>query len=280
MKKYIYWLLCTLLFCGYTSQVIAYTPTEQDINRLNQLKATLDTINSGNVKDIRNFMQQIKEIQPLVNHEPKIAYLLQELQTHLHNQFSTAKIKTKQSSKSDWIKFLEQNNTGIIEITMDDKCFWRYNTIDNISFANNFPTALTMAIRYRESHCGYYLPKNTNWPFQIISKNYWTGEITEKIFFTTVQDFIDFSKAKLGKYKSKVYQNISYTGTDIKSIVSYAALYNGWYISWDKVIPNAPKYVYEWYSLYNSWEFASWTIRHGILAKFIKTLEYEINTHY
>lgn len=279
MKK-LFILLASILSLVGLSETYAYTPTSQDMLTLVQLKDTLDQINSWNVKDMRSFMTQIKKIQPMVAHEPRVSYLLQELHTHLYWQFSTEKIKTKISSKSGWNEFLDLYNTGIIEIDMEDKCFWRYNTLDNISFANNFPTALTIAIRYRESHCGYYLPKNGDWPFQILTKDYWTWEITEEIFTESVQDFIDFSRSKFDRYQSRVHQNITYTGIDIKSIVSHSALYNWWYVSGDAVIPNAPKYLYEWYVPYNSWQYASWTIRHWVLPKFIKTLEYEINNYY
>jgi hypothetical protein len=279
MKKLFILLASILCFIGF-SATYAYTPTSQDMLTLVQLKDTLDQINSWNVKDMRSFMTQIKKIQPMVAHEPRVSYLLQELHTHLYWQFSTEKIKTKIWSKSGWNEFLDLYNTGIIEIDMEDKCFWRYNTLDNISFANNFPTALTIAIRYRESHCGYYLPKNGDGPFQILTKDYWTWEITEEIFVQSVQDFIDFSRSKFARYQSRVHQNITYTWIDIKSIISHSALYNGWYLSWDEVLPNAPKYLYEWYIPYNSGEFASWAIRHWVLPKFIKTLEYEINNYY
>lgn len=258
----------------------AYTPTSQDQITLVQLKNTLDQINSGNINDIWNFSTQIKKLQPLVAHEPRISYLLQELYIHLYGQFSTAKIKTKISSKSGWNQFLDEYNTGIVEISMEDKCFWRYNTLDNISFANNFPTALTIATWYRESHCWYYLPKNWDWPFQILSKDYGTGEINEDIFTQSVQDFIDFSKTKYANYKSKVDINLSYTGIDLNSIISHGWFYNGWVISGRIVLPNAPKYVYEWYANYNSGQYASWAVRHGLLPKFLKTLEYELKNYY
>lgn len=280
MKKYILALLTGTILFSLHSNSYAYTPTSQDMVTLIQLKNTLDEINSGNVSDIWNFSTQIKKLQPMVAHEPKIAYLLQELYTHLYGQFATAKMKTKIESKSGWNQFLESHNTGIVEISMEDKCFWRYNTLDNISFANNFPTALTIATWYRESHCGYYLPKNGDGPFQILAKDYGTGEINEEIFTQSVQDFIDFSKTKYANYKSKVDINLSYTGTDLNSIISHGAFYNGWVISWRIVVPNAPKYVYEGYANYNSGQYASWVIRHGLLPKFIKSLEYELKNYY
>jgi len=278
MKKFITTFLVLLSLNLWFS--FAYTPTNQDLEILKQLKNTLDQINSGNNLNILSFMTQIKKLQPMVSHEPKISYLLSELNSHLYLQFNTAKIKAKQSSKSDWNNFLSGYNTGIVEINMEDKCFWRYNTLDNISFANNFPTALTIATWYRESHCWYYLPKNWDWPFQIIAKDYGTWEITEETFTQSVQDFIDFSKTKYANYKSKVDINLSYTWADINSIISHWAFYNWWYISGRIVIPNAPRYVYEWYSNYNWWEFATWVVRHWLLPKFIKTLEFELINYY
>jgi hypothetical protein len=76
--------------------------------------------------------------------------------------------------------------------------------MDTISFANNFPTALTIATRYREVTCGYYMPTNGDGPFQIVSKDYGTGQMTEAKFLQTIQDFIDFSKAKHLQYKTKL----------------------------------------------------------------------------
>ena len=76
--------------------------------------------------------------------------------------------------------------------------------MDTISFANNFPTALTIATRYRETNCGYYFPNNGDGPFQILSRDYGTGQMTEAKFIGTIQDFINFSKAKYLQYKTKL----------------------------------------------------------------------------
>jgi len=112
-----------------------------------------------------------------------------------------AETKVKQEIKSWFQAFLSNYDTGIATITMADACTGRYNTIDNISFANNFPTALTISTRYRESHCGYYLPANGDGPFQIIAKDYGTGQITLEIFTQSIQDFIDFAKNKINRYE-------------------------------------------------------------------------------
>ena len=186
---------------------------------------------------------------------------------------------SKQQSAATKSKFLDEYKSDIsssIEFPKE-KCTWRYNTIDNISFANNFPTALTIAIRYRESTCSYYLPNNWYWPFQIMSKNYWTWEITEEIFKQSIQDFIDFTKNKIENYNKKSDEqfpkiNLSYTWFDYTGVVSVAALYNWWTRTGWMVIPNAPKYVFDWY-----WKEYSWAKKYGIYPMFLKVLEREIN---
>jgi hypothetical protein len=46
------------------------------------------------------------------------------------------------------------------------------------------------------------------------------------------------------------------------------------------VLPNAPRYVYEGYANYNSWQFATGAVRLGLLPKFIKTIEFELKNFY
>ena len=158
-----------------------------------------------------------------------------------------------------------------------DNCVWWYNTIDNISFANDFPTAITIAVWYKESNCGYYLPANGDGPFQIVSKDYWNGEITEDLFKQTVQDFIDFSKDKIDNYNKKANDefpgiHISYTWLDYTGVVSFAALYNGWTRTGWMVQPNAPKYVFDGY-----WEKYSSAKKYGLFPALLKILSWELN---
>ena len=98
--------------------------------------------------------------------------------------------------------------------------------MDTISFANNFPTALMMAVRYRETNCGYYLPSNGDGPFQILSKDYGTGQISEAKFLQIMQDYIDFSKGKMSRYNNVNAANnrsinLTYTGFNLTGIINY-----------------------------------------------------------
>jgi hypothetical protein len=88
-----------------------------------------------------------------------------------------------------------------------------------------------LAVWYRESNCGYYLPANGDGPFQIVSKDYGNGEITEEIFKQTIQDFIDFAKNKVDNYNKNADEEfpeikLNYTSFDYTGVVSFAALYN------------------------------------------------------
>ncbi|MBU0627302.1 hypothetical protein KKG31_02025 [Patescibacteria group bacterium] len=107
--------------------------------------------------------------------DEQLNYMLNDLNVYLINRLTVEKTRAKVESKTFKQEFLAQYLTGPIdEIREERSCTGRYNTLDNISFANNFPTALTVATRYREANCGYYLPGNGDGPFQIVSKDYGT----------------------------------------------------------------------------------------------------------
>lgn len=186
-------------------EVFAYQPTSQDLSQISLLKTQLDSITTGNMKDKSDFYLQLKTLQEQFPNHEQLDYYLNQLGLHLMTQINTEKTKAKVVSKATKQLFVDQYSGGFSQdITTADSCTGRYNTMDSISFANNFPTALTMATRYRETNCGYYMPTNGDGPFQIVSKDYGTGQITEAKFLRSIQDFIDFSKAKHLQYKTKL----------------------------------------------------------------------------
>lgn len=224
---------------------------------------------------MRKLADQLQNLQVRFPNHLKLQYLLSGLESHLSNQINTQKTQVKQANKEQIKTFIEQNMTGIANISETDICKQYYDLIDTISFANNFPTALTLATRYREASCRMYLPGNGDWPFQIVSKHYGTGDLTLWTFKETVQEFIDFSKNKYGNYYSKIWPIFTYTGFDMTGIVNHAALYNWGKIVSGVVVPLMPKYVYEWYG-----DYASWAVRYGIRPKFIKILDREYTNKY
>ena len=266
--------ITALCFIWFTNA--AYSLTGDELKNVNSQKITISEASND---ILWKYHTQLDKRYNLLKTDERLWTLSKELRDYSMSLLDSRKKLSKQQSAATKSKFLDEYKSDIsssIEFPKE-KCTWRYNTIDNISFANNFPTALTIAIRYRESTCSYYLPNNWYWPFQIMSKNYWTWEITEEIFKQSIQDFIDFTKNKIENYNKKSDEqfpkiNLSYTWFDYTGVVSVAALYNWWTRTGWMVIPNAPKYVFDWY-----WKEYSWAKKYGIYPMFLKVLEREIN---
>ncbi len=275
------WLFVCLGSIGGTWSFADYLPTSADATALATLRTQLDTISSGNMEAKAHMYIQLKTLAEQYPHHEKLRYYLNALSSHLLTHINTEKTKAKASSKANKEAFVTAYISGISkEITDPDTCTWWYNTLDSLSFAYNFPTAMTLAVWYRESNCGYYLPANGNGPFQIITKSYGTGTITEGIFLQTIRDYLVFSKNKYQAYSSRLWPMISYTWFTFTGLVNYAALYNGWTLTWSadsgySVQPNNPKYVYDGYG-----EAYSGATRYGIIPKFIKLLQRELTTTY
>jgi len=111
-------------------------------------------------------------------------------------------------------------------------CLKKYDLIDKIAKKNNFPTELIIATWWMEHSCIFKNPSNWNWNFQIITRVYKPGKITDKQFEIQVQDFIDFSKNKWKFYerykKLKSWTiKLEYNNYDFISIKYHSAAYNG-----------------------------------------------------
>ena len=253
-----------------------YNLTWDELKQFNSQKVT---ISQASDSGLWKYYTQLAKWYNILEDDERLATVSSGLRDYAYAQFDSRKRTAKQKSVWDKSKFLDEYSG---DITLQDefpfdKCTWWYNTIDNISFANDFPTALTLAIWYRESWCGYYLPANGDGPFQIVSKDYWNGEITEEIFKQTVQDFIDFAKWKIEGYNNRSDEEfpeikLNYTSFDYTGVVSFAALYNGWTRTGWMVQPNAPKYVFDGYGekYANSKKF--W-----VFPAFLKLISWELN---
>lgn len=269
MKK-ILSLLALLLFVSVS---FAYSPTNKDINNLHSLRTQLDLLIVDNNINLRDFYNQVRVLQTEYSKDDRLNYMLANLKDHLYNKLYTQKTVSKESAKEFKQEFVDTYKENISK-EIDDSlknCTGMYNLLDDISFAYNFPTALTMSAWYRESTCAYYLPNNKRWPFQITNKNYGTWEISYDQFVTTVVDFMKHTKWKFDNYSSQLSGILTYTGFDLTGVANFAALYNGWTKSGNVILPNAPKYLYDAYG-----DTYSWATKYGILAQFIKTLEREL----
>lgn len=260
----------------------AYTPTENDKQDLTNLKTQLDSVIENNI-DLWSFYNQVVNLQADYSNNERLNYMFEDLKYHLYsdkknkNALSKQKSDAKATSKDAKQEFLDEYNTWFfvdIENSLKN-CTGRYKTLDDISFAYDFPTALTIAVWYRESTCAYYLPNNWDGPFQILSKDYGTGEITSKQFIQTVVDFMEFSKNKLARYDGQLSGELSYNSFDMTWVLNFAALYNWWTRSWNIIVPSNYKYALDGY-----WEEYSWAKKYGIVPQMLKVLERELENEY
>ena len=281
MKKFLLaWLVVWLISSAVS--IAAYTPSEKDTQSLTSLKTQLDSLIDNNI-DLWNFYNQIVNLQNDYSGNERLNYMFEDLKYHLYsdkknkNALSKQKSDAKVKSKDSKTEFLEEYNTWFsVEIEDSLKnCTGRYKTLDDISFAYDFPTALTIAVWYRESTCAYYLPNNWDGPFQILSKDYGTGEITQKQFVQIVMDFMEFAKNKLARYDGQLSGELSYNSFDMTWVLNFIALYNGWSRSWNVIIPNNYNYAYDWYG-----EEYSWAKKYGIVPQMLKVLEWELENEY
>ena len=253
-----------------------YKLTWDDLKQFNSQKVTISQASNNG---LWSYYRQLWQWYNILKSDDRLSTISSGLRDYTYSLFDSRKKLAKQQYVGDKSKFLDEYRKDIMiqdEFPIENCVGW-YNTIDNISFANDFPTALTIAVWYKESNCGYYLPANGDGPFQIVSKDYGNGEITEEIFKQTIQDFIDFAKNKIDKYNKKADADfpeikISYTWFDYTWVVSFAALYNwgtrtGWMVQ-----PNAPKYVFDGYG-----EDYSNAKKYGLLPALLKVLAWEVD---
>lgn len=277
VRKLFLWIFVFLFAGGVFATSLAYMPTSQDTANLTDLQTRLTTLVVDDNINLWNFHDQLKNLETEYMADDRLSYMLSNLKEFMYGKLFTLKTTAKISSETDKQTFLDVYNTGF-SVEVEDSlssCTGWYNTLDDISFAYDFPTSLTMATWYRESTCAYYLPSNGDGPFQIVNENYGTGVITEKVFVKTVTDFLEFAKAKFVRYEWELSWSLSYTGFDLTGIYNFAALYNGWTKSWNVIIPNNPAYLFDGYG-----DDFSGATRYGIFPQFVKSLEWEIENKY
>lgn len=282
MKKFFFVALAFLSFVSVW--FAAYIPTQKDTANLTDLKWQLDKLIANNNIDLWSFYNQIVNLQADYSGDERLNYMLEDLKYYLYsdtknnkNALSKQKSSAKATSKDSKTEFLEEYNTWFsVEIEDSLKnCTWWYKTLDDISFAYDFPTALTIAVWYRESSCAYYLPNNWDGPFQILSKDYGTGEITSKQFVQIVTDFLEFSKNKLARYEWQLSGELSYNSFDLTWVQNFAALYNWGSRSGNIIVPKNENYIFDGY-----WEEYSGARRYWVFPQMLKVLEWELENEY
>ena len=283
MKK----LLIVLCFGLLFGQTLAYTASPAEEARIASITDKLNEIINGDKQILWNFYTQLRDIRDYFSGDQRMDYMISSIQNTLHDELQTMKIPALLDGKTTKEVFIHKYADNIIQDhSIPQKCWDRWQFLDDISFVHNLPTAITMATRYAESTCGFYLPIHatygSNGPFQIITKDYGTGEMTEKLYRQTVKDFVDFAWSKINSYQWSnrnewLTVNLTYSSFDFTGVVRFGALYNGLSgstIKWD-IQP-----MKRWY-VFNNYEPAySGAVRHGLMPMFIKTLQREMDNVY
>lgn len=283
MKKIIVFLCLCLL--GW--QIFAYnaSPTEQA--RVSSLTAKINEMIDGDKEVLWSFYTQLLDIGDYFSGDQRMTYMITSIANNLHTQLQQMKLPALLDGKTVKEIFVHQYADNIIkEHEIPQKCRDRWQFLDDISFVHNLPTAITMATRYAESTCGFYLPIHatygSNGPFQIITKDYGTGAMTEKLYRQTVKDFVDFARSKINSYQRSnrnewLTVNLTYSNFDFTGVVRFGSLYNGLSGS---TIKGDIQPMKRWY-VFNNYEPAySGAVRHWLMPMFIKTLEREIDNVY
>ena len=280
-------LLVGLLGLPYAQS--SYTPTTEDTQTVSALNNVLDTMIEDNKKELRHWYNQIDTLSVAYSGDGRLWYLLGEIDNHLRAKLDTMKKPAIIESIAAKEDFVEQYSSWIIkEHSIPDRCWEMYELLDDLSFVHDIPTAITLWTWYAETTCGFYLPVHptygSNGPFQIISKDYGTGEMTMELFKQTLEDFLIFARHKYNLYgwakwnrENGYAVDVSYTWFDLTGVVRHGALYNG--VASDHPMGNIygeirPKK--DWYVYNNYKEERSGAVRHGFLPMVINAAAWEL----
>ena len=85
------------------------------------------------------------------------------------------------SLKSDFLSQYQGSGLEASEV-LSQNCIGWYQTLDNLSFAYDFPTALTIAVDIEKADVVFICQKNGDGPFQIVSKDYGNWTISKELF--------------------------------------------------------------------------------------------------
>jgi hypothetical protein len=137
----------------------AYTPTPADSQRTQNLITALDTFIDGDKEVLWRFYSQMLDIYDKFSRDPRMEHKISTIRDHLHDELQTMKMPHLLNGKLIKEEFVRLYEPNIIkEHSIPQRCRDRWQYLDDISFVHNLPTAITMATRYAESTCGFYLP--------------------------------------------------------------------------------------------------------------------------
>lgn len=208
-----------------------YIPSSKDQSKIETVTTSLRNIIDNDSQTLRNFYVQLNDLQIIFKDHEQLSYLLEQIATNIHQDLQDMKKPKLLEGLTEKQSLVNNYSSGIIkEHSIPQRCRDSRQLLDDMSFVYNIPTAITLATRYAETTCGYYLPIHptygSNGPFQIITKDYGTGEMTPKLFRQTIQDFLEFSHNKYNSYaransKSGLTVGLSYEFIDKTGVIRH-----------------------------------------------------------
>lgn len=196
-------------------------------NWLEEIKKLKEKIENLKLKNKSN----IKNLEFLVKFDNILMYYInKEKEKELQNLKESLKEK-RYSFISD---FFDKHWKEISKY-IDEKCFKKFELVDNIAKKNDFPIELILATWKKETWCNMINPNNWDWLFQIKSHYYKPWKISDKELEYQILEFIKYSHNKWiyfennkklkEKYNHKKI-DIKYNFYTIKDLQIHAILYN------------------------------------------------------
>lgn len=247
MKKSIA-ILC-ILFLSIT-KTFALELSESEQQTITETKSKLWLLkyekNINWYYDVKNLLeekiptlQDEKQVFFLTEFKNEIGYIIDSYKPSNYDEilYKEEEIKETEISPDNKKTFFDTYGKNIVyKNKLREWCTKHFDFVDEIAKRNDFPTALIIATWSKESNCGLFNPYNWWWPFQITSQYHTPGEISLEEMWEKIQQYIDFSKGKIGyynsnkKYKQRFWDKnieLSYSKYTLRDLQLYSVLYNG-----------------------------------------------------
>ncbi len=268
-------LLIMLLLVWMVSPVYSYEATTQDEELMQAVEEKLNQYAANNDMLRRNFLKQLLTLEETYSSNERLKYLLWSLAATMHQPLLDKKARQENEVQAMSTTFFDEYSSQMNGlVSLPDACFALYDYVDTLSRLYDHPTSLLQAVWYRESDCRQSGTNNWWWPFQIISKDYGTNDLSLGEFFGAVEDYLAFSKEKHDRYANAnrsegLVVELWYDNRSMSGVIYHSALYNWlwWWNIWWEIRPAAPSYVYD-----NFGDNFSWASRNGIVTSMLRAI--------
>lgn len=265
----------------FTSSTFAYELSQKDKLSLEKVKKVLWDLSQKKDKVwLEQRIKKIDQILPKVRGNIRFWMIFNELKKEIVYIYELKTPKNEVSNYEFEKVFFETHWKEITtNLKVPEKCTIYYDEIDTIWKEYNFPTALIIAIWWKETNCWLYNPANGWWPFQITSSYHNPWDITFEEFKNDVIEFINFSKNKWNFFNTNTYVNykqrfwsenlaITYDTYTLRELQIHSILYN-WVTSTTTLNWNS-------FANNNLNKNVIWT-SDWVVTRFLKILNWKIN---